>query len=81
MTSALGGAAGCGLRFLGRIMVGYARIVLGTVSDRSRIGRASEMTFHLFSANFSLILGAHFEWQAQYLMRLEGDACCFAHCK
>ena len=23
----------------------------------------------------------HFLWQAQYLVRLEGDACCSAHCK
>ena len=23
----------------------------------------------------------HFAWQAQYLVRLEGDACCSAHCK
>ena len=23
----------------------------------------------------------HFAWQAQYLVRLVGDACCFAHCK
>ena len=22
-----------------------------------------------------------FAWQAQYLVRLEGDACCSAHCK
>ena len=22
-----------------------------------------------------------FPWQAQYLVRLEGDACCCAHCK
>ena len=22
-----------------------------------------------------------FPWQAQYLVRLEGDACCSAHCK
>ena len=22
-----------------------------------------------------------FTWQAQYLVRLEGDACCSAHCK
>ena len=22
----------------------------------------------------------HFSWQAQYLVRLEGDACCSAHC-
>ena len=23
----------------------------------------------------------HFTWQAQYLVRLEGDACCSAQCK
>ena len=23
----------------------------------------------------------NFSWQAQYLVRLEGDACCSAHCK
>ena len=23
----------------------------------------------------------HFVWQAQYLLRLEGDACCSAHSK
>ena len=23
----------------------------------------------------------HFSWQAQYLVRLEGDACFSAHCK
>ena len=55
--------------------------MLGSVSDHARIGRALEMTFHLFSANFSEMLGGHFAWQAQYLVRLEGDACCSAHCK
>ena len=30
--SSLGGAAGCGLRFLGRIMVGCSRIMLGSVA-------------------------------------------------
>ena len=68
--SSLCGAAGCGLRFLGRIMV-----------ERSRIGRALEMTFQLFSANFCQMLGGHFAWQAQYLVRLEGDACRSAYCK
>ena len=24
---------------------------------------------------------SHFAWQAQYLVRLAADACCFAHCK
>ena len=51
------------------------------VSDHSRIGRALKMTFQLFSATFCLILGGHFAWQAQYLVRLEGVACCSAHCK
>ena len=23
----------------------------------------------------------HFSWQGQHLVRLEGDACCSAHCK
>ena len=23
----------------------------------------------------------HFAWQAQYLVTLGGDVCCFAHCK
>ena len=23
----------------------------------------------------------HFAWQAQYLVKLEGDSCCFAHWK
>ena len=23
----------------------------------------------------------HFAWQAQYLVRLQVDACCFPHCK
>ena len=58
-----------------------SRIVLGSFSDHGRIGRALEMTFHLFSANFCEMLGGHFAWQAQYLVRLEVDACCSAHCK
>ena len=24
---------------------------------------------------------SHFSWQAQYLVRLDGDTCCSAHCK
>ena len=50
-------------------------------SDHSRIGRALEMTFHPFSANFFEILDGHFSWQAQYLVSLDYDACCSAHCK
>ena len=59
----------------------HGRIMVGTVSDHSRIGRALEMTLQLFSANFCQMLGGHFAWQAQYLVRLEGVDCCSAHCK
>ena len=59
--SNLGWVAGCGLT--------------ETVSERSRIGRALEMTFQLFSANFCQMLDGHFAWQAQYLVTLEGDIC------
>ena len=43
--SNLGGAAGCGLRFHGRIMV-------GTVSDRSRIGNDTLAVFSKFVSDF-----------------------------
>ena len=55
--------------------------MVGTVSERSRIGRALEMTLQPFSANLSQILEGHFSWQAQYLVRLEGDICFSTHCK
>ena len=70
--------AGCGLT--GTVSE-RSRIMLGSCSERSRIGRALEMTFQLFSANFCEMLGGHFAWQAQYLVSLEGDICCSAHCK
>ena len=59
----------------------HARIMLGSFSDHSRIGRALEMTFHPFSANFFEILDGHFSWQAQYLVSLDNDTCYSAHCK
>ena len=59
--------AGCGLT--------------GSFSDHSRIGRALEIAFQLFSVNFCQILGGYFAWQAQYLVMLEGDACLSAHWK
>ena len=65
---------GSGLRF-------HGRIILGSWSDHGRIGRALEMTLQPFSANLSQILEGHFSWQAQYLVRLEGDICCSTHCK
>ena len=54
--SNLGREAGCGLTV--------------SWSDHGRIGRALEMTFHPFSANFFEILDGHFSWQAQYLVSL-----------
>ena len=51
---------------------------VGSWSDRSRIGNDVS---HLFSPNFCQMLGGHFAWQAQYLVRFEGVACCSAHCK
>ena len=50
-------------------------------SDPARIGPALEMTFQLFSRNLSEILESHFAWQAQYLVSLDNDTCCSAHCK
>ena len=72
--SNLGGEAGCGLRFHGRIMV-------GSWSDHARIVPALEMTFHLFLEMFFEILQCHFSWQAHYLVRLDSDTCCSAHWK
>ena len=68
--SNLGCEAGCGGRF-------PARMLLGSFSDRP----ALEMTFQLFSRNFCKILEIHFSWQAQYLVSLDNDTCCSAHCK
>ena len=65
--SNLGCEAGCG--------------VTVSWSDHGRIGPALEMTFQLFSANFCEILESHFAWQAQYLVSLDNDTCCSAHCK
>ena len=55
--------------------------LLGCCSDPARIGPALEMTFQLFSRNFFEMLESHFAWQAQYLVSLDNDTCCSAHCK
>ena len=62
-------------------VAGDDEFMVGSCSDHVRIVPALELTLQLFSANFSLILECNFAWQAQYLVRLEGDACCSAHCK
>ena len=64
----LGCEAGCGLTVS---WSDHGRIMVGSCSDHARIGRALEMTFHPFSANFFEILDGHFSWQAQYLVSLD----------
>ena len=59
----------------------HGRIVLGSFSDHARIGRALEMPIEVFSVNFSKIRECNFAWQVQYLVRLQVDTCCSAHCK
>ena len=59
----------------------HGRIMVRSCSDHGRIGRALEMTFHLFSPNFSPFLDGNFSWQVQYLVSLDTDTCCSAHCK
>ena len=54
----------------------HARIMLGSCSDRPRIGNDVSSVFSKFE-----ILDGHFSWQAQYLVSLDYDACCSAHCK
>ena len=76
--STLGCEAGCGVTVS---WSDHSRIILGSCSDHSRIGPALEMTFQLFSRNFFEMLKSHFAWQAQYLVSLDNDTCCSAHCK
>ena len=78
--SKLGCAAGCGLTVSlcsCRSWWDRARNGLGSVSDRPRIVNDVQ----LFPGNFCQILGGHFAWQAQYLVTLEGDTSCPAHCQ
>ena len=55
--------------------------MVGSWSDHGRIVPALEMTFDPFLEIFYEMLQCHFSWQAQYLVRLEGDTCCAAHCQ
>ena len=56
------------------------RVADGRFCGRIMVGSCS-FTVHLFSRNFFEILESHFSWQAQYLVMLEGNLCCSAHCK
>ena len=52
----------------------YVRIILGMSSNRLSIGGRN-------SESFQSILNLKISWQAQYLVRLEGDIACSAHWK
>ena len=62
---------------------------VGSFSDHGRIvvgimvGSVAHWKCHvqLFSLNFSKMWEWNFAWQAQYLVRLQGDACRSAQCK
>ena len=70
----LGCEAGCGLTVS---FSDHGRIMVGSISDRPRIGNDVSSVFR----NFFEILDGHFSWQAQYLVSLDYDARCSAHCK
>ena len=72
--SNLGCEAGCGL-MVSRSDHGW--IILGSWSDGLRIVNDVSSV----SANFFESLDGHFSWQAQYLVSLDYDICCSAHCK
>ena len=56
----------------------HVRIMLGSWSNRPRIGIDASTVLGEFRLDF----GVHFcVAGAVYLVRLEGDACCSAHCK
>ena len=77
-TSKVSEAAGARWRFHGRIILGsssdHLRIILGSV----RIVFLLAEAIHGVSAES---LNLQISWQAQYLVRLEADCACSAHCK
>ena len=56
----------------------YVRIMFGLCSECRRIVFLLEEAIHGVSAE---ILNLQISWQAQYLVRLEADCACSAHCK
>ena len=49
-------------------------IVVGSWTDKGRMGRALQMTFHMGQGLVMTL------WQGQYLVTLGGDTSCSAHC-
>ena len=70
-TSKVSEAAGARWRF-------YPRIMFGLCSECRRIVFLLAEAIHGVSAE---ILNLQISWQAQYLVRLEADCACSAHCK
>ena len=56
----------------------YVRIMFGLCSECRRIVFLLAEAIHGVSAE---ILNLQISWQAQYLVRLEADCACSAHCK
>ena len=56
----------------------YRRVIVGLSSECRRIVFLLAEAIHGVSAE---ILNLQIPWQAQYLVRLEGDFACSAHCK
>ena len=59
-------------------IVDYRRIMFGLCSECRRIVFLLAEAIHGVSAE---ILNLQISWQAQYLVRLEADCACSAHCK
>ena len=77
--SKLGCEAGCGPSVS---CSDHGRIVLGSSSDHARIGPAVEMTLSSVLKDFLRNFAMQFcVAGAVYLVMLEGEACCSAHCK
>ena len=56
----------------------HGRIMVGSCSESVRIVFLLAEAIHGVSAE---ILNLQISWQAQYLVRLEADCACSAHCK
>ena len=56
----------------------HARIMVGSWSDYTRIVFILAEAIQRVS---NAILNLKISWQAQYLVKLEADSCCSAHCK
>ena len=56
----------------------YKMLVVGV---KSNLGCEAGCGGRFPARNVSEILENHFAWQAQYLVSLDNDACCSAHCK